>query len=64
MLVERFLKYHDSAIEAYFADFSKETEGKPLVSATEIPLVLRVSFYIDNITFHLSKEDPEEYFNK
>lgn len=25
---------------------------------------MRVGFYIDNITFHKTKEDPEEFFNK
>ena len=30
----------------------------------DIPLVMRVAFYLDNITFHEKKEDSEELFNK
>ena len=36
----------------------------PKIMATEIPLIMRVGFYIDNITFHETKEDQEEFFNK
>ena len=36
----------------------------PKIRATEIPLIMRVGFYIDNITFHETKEDQEEFFNK
>lgn len=25
---------------------------------------MRVAFYIDNITFHVTKEDNEEFFNR
>lgn len=44
-------------------DYSNETMGVPKIQAAEIPLVMRIAFYIDNITFHKSKEDPEEFFN-
>ena len=35
-----------------------------MISANDIPLVMRVAFYIDNITFHETKDDQEEFFNK
>lgn len=57
MLIETFLKYNNNAVEAYFIDYSQEKKGMPKVFATEIPLVMRIAFYIDNITFHRSKED-------
>lgn len=39
-------------------------ENLPKVQANEIPLVMRVGFYIDNITFHETKEEEEEFLNK
>lgn len=32
--------------------------------ASDLPLILRVGFYTDNISFHESKDDKEELFNK
>ena len=32
--------------------------------ANEIPLIIRVGCYIDNITFYETKEDQDEFFNK
>lgn len=35
-----------------------------MIIATDVPLVLRIAFYYDNITFHSSEGDSEELFNK
>jgi len=56
------LKYNNNAVEAYFVNYSQEKMPNPRVFANEIPLVMRIAFYIDNITFHRSKEDEAEYF--
>jgi len=34
------------------------------ITASDVPLVLRIAFYYDNITFHPSETDKEELFNK
>ena len=35
-----------------------------MVNCADIPLIMRVGFYIDNLTFHEYKEDQDELFNK
>ena len=50
----------------YFKDFSKDQTNKysPTVNSNDIPLVMRVGFYLDNISFHEYKDEREELFNK
>jgi hypothetical protein len=51
-------------VEIYFNEFNKEPEGKiPLISCSDLPLIMRISFYMDNITLHITKEDETELFD-
>jgi hypothetical protein len=63
-IVDEFLDNYRNDIYSYFTDFSKEKDGEPLVNCSDIPLVLRVGFYIDNITFHENSEVVEEIFDR
>jgi len=64
MIFGNFISTFNKELLDYFTDFSKEEQGEPLVVGSDFPLIIRVAFYIDNITFHKTKEDPEELFNK
>ncbi|KRX03882.1 hypothetical protein PPERSA_04760 [Pseudocohnilembus persalinus] len=65
MIFGNFIHNFNKDIYQYFSDFSKESpNGEPQVKAQDIPLIMRVAFYIDNITFHKTKEDKEEFFNQ
>jgi len=55
---------HGSELYDYFQEYSQEVNDVPKVMSNEIPLLIRVGLYIDNITFHETKEDQEEFFNK
>lgn len=65
MIFSNFVHEYNKELIDYFTDFSKEEEGaEPQIKGQDFPLVIRVAFYIDNITFHSSKEDEEEFFSK
>lgn len=64
MIFGNFINSFHKDLLDYFTDFSKEEGEEPLVTGSDFPLIMRVAFYIDNITFHQTKEDPEEFFNK
>lgn len=66
MIIERFLSSHQRDVYNYFFEYSKvkEADQEPRIQCSDVPLVFRVSLYMDNIIMQLTKEDQEEFFNK
>lgn len=60
-IVQIFLKTHLEELRRQFLEYSKNAAT---VSSSDIPMVLRIGLYLDNITLHETKEDSEELFNK
>jgi hypothetical protein len=49
----------------YFNEFSKSRSGEePLATAKDLPIIMRISMYNDNLTVHETANENEEYFNK
>ncbi|KAL4485751.1 hypothetical protein ABPG72_012291 [Tetrahymena utriculariae] len=48
----------------YSKQNNQQNQKEVSIVASDVPLVLRISFYYDNITFHPTKNDQEELFNK
>ncbi|EGR29067.1 hypothetical protein IMG5_163570, partial [Ichthyophthirius multifiliis] len=72
-LLNFFFRNFQQEIQSYFAEFQQkqfntdqqqQEQQQASILASDIPLVLRVALYYDNITIHAQKNDENEIFSK